>query len=529
MWYQFFLEQAHFAINLFAALVLFAAFWLYFDAWTGKRDTVGITRSLGFLFLSLSFLLYATHVETTIVASSFLNSGLNLVLLPIVRTAGYLLVIISLFLEPIQPKPKHTRAEALVVPPAVLALSGIGMTPFPILAAFTGWLYLRRSTVGLEYHLRPVAISFFLLSLAELLGIGVLFQKTVNIDLYNIVAPLGPLWIIEHIIILASFWVMRSWVFTYLFKRLETQLFMIFTIVIVVIYLATTVTFTALLAKNIQDEVLRELSTNVQVLQFGLASRQEETLSTAQVLAQNPQLITALEAKSRAGLGDLVQGYLLSKKQNTLVVVGDAGQVMARGEDRERVGDSLSEDPLVKRALLGESVSSVVTRQGVVAPELSVASATPVKSGAVIVGAVLAGTTIDSAFVDGLKRSTGLEGSLYADNQLSATTLTTADGSTRPVGIKEEHRDIKTKVLQKGEPFSGGVSFLGRPYFGAYLPIKDLDRNPVGMLFVGKPQFHVLQTAGKSIELTFIIASVLLVFSIVPAYLVAKYLTNQIG
>jgi len=60
------------------------------------------------------------------------------------------------------------------------------------------------------------------------------------------------------------------------------------------------------------------------------------------------------------------------------------------------------------------------------------------------------------------------------------------------------------------------------------LPLKDVDNNPVGMLFVGKPQVGVLQAAGRSIEMTFLVAVILLVLSIIPAYFISKYLTNQI-
>jgi len=48
------------------------------------------------------------------------------------------------------------------------------------------------------------------------------------------------------------------------------------------------------------------------------------------------------------------------------------------------------------------------------------------------------------------------------------------------------------------------------------------------MLFVGKEQTSVLQAASRSIELTFIVAVTLIVFSMIPAFLIAKYITYQV-
>ena len=50
---QFFGQNIHFAINLFAALVFFAVFWLYFDAWTNKHDVKVLAKWLGFLLVAI--------------------------------------------------------------------------------------------------------------------------------------------------------------------------------------------------------------------------------------------------------------------------------------------------------------------------------------------------------------------------------------------------------------------------------------------------------------------------------------------
>jgi hypothetical protein len=531
MWTQFILENLHFAVNLLAALVFFSIAWLYLDAWVGRKTFRELVRWIGFLLLSFSFLISATSIETTVLKDSIFGGGWNSLLLAATRIPGYLFIIYSLIIDHLQPKPKiEDKVGVGIVGLKVSGMSVILILSFfyPILALIIGFLYLRRATIGLERHLKKVAFGFFVLSISELFFIFSLFRNTVNVDLYQFVAPFGPAWIIGIVLTFIAVFMMRGWVFSYLLERLQSQLFMIFTATIVVIFLITTVSFTFLLLKNLQDETLSRLETDVKVLNFAIDSKKAESLSDSQVLAQNSEVISLVEAQSRPKLNDITQSYLLTKKQSFLIITSNTGQVLARGEDRERVGDSLSDDPLVKRALLGQSASSVITKDGVLAPQIYISSATPIMKDKTILGAVMTGTIIDNAFVDGVKNATGLEASLYADNTLSATTLLASDGKARAIGIKEENKDIKNNVLVKGKPFVGGLNILNVSYFAAYLPLKDIDSVPVGMLSAGKPQIGVLAAAGRSIELTFIVTVILLILSVFPALLIAKYLAKQL-
>ena len=84
-------------------------------------------------------------------------------------------------------------------------------------------------------------------------------------------------------------------------------------------------------------------------------------------------------------------------------------------------------------------------------------------------------------------------------------------------------------MLEKGENFVGAVSILNTPYFASFLSLKDVDETPVGMLFVGKPQIGVFQTAGRAIESTFLVTAILMMIAVFPAYFISKYITSQIS
>jgi len=533
---QFLIVNGHFTINLMAALVCFAVAWLYFDAWLGRHDKREGTKSLGFFLMTLSFVVHATAIEQTLLETSLIGAETTAYLTTFFRVAAYLVLIIGQLIDPLQPLPGYRegggfglvrkKASAFLI--LSIPFSQLVTFSYPLLAIITGFLYLRRATVGLEHHLKPIGWSMYILGISETISLAATFRQTNNIVIANIVAPFGLLWIFEHLTLIVAMFILGKWIWSYLIKRLETQLMMIFTTSTLVIFLLTTAFFTTASMRNLRGGTLSNLEINVNVLKFTIESKKAESLSDAQVIAQNSEVITAINNEDRKTLTDLTTKILLAKRQTFLVVVDSQGKILVRADDPEKGVGSLSDDSLVKRALRGEDASSIVTKDGAMAPEVSVRAATPVRNGDDLIGAVVIGSLIDNAFVDGLKDATGLDSSVYGDNLRSATTFIAPDGKSRWVGIKEETAEVKKKVLVDGEDFTGSVNILNVPYFTAYTPLKDVDGNPVGMLFVGTPQVSLLKAASETIELTFLVTAGLLIVSVFPAYFVSKFIIEQI-
>ena len=533
MWIQFFLENFHFAVNLFAALVFFAASWLYLDAWTARKTLKDGLKVLGLLLLSLSYLVHGAFLESTIVVEPLVGYGVHEYLMGSIRIVGYLLFVVGLLIDPILPVPKTEGVEGELSAKKTSMMVSFGTVSaffYPFLPAVAALLYLRRATIGLEHHLKKVAVGFFAISISELFSLTTLYQQNPNPDVYRLVAPFGPLWVASHVILLLGTFLIGRWVFWYLMSRLMTQLFMIFTASVVLIFLVTTVTFTGLLLSNMQQEAIRQVATDAKVLLFTVDSKKAELVSDVEAFAQNPEVSHAVGEKTIGVLPRVTEQFLVAKHQSLLVVTDDHGVVLARGEDRDKVGDSLSDDPVVKRAVLGSSATSVVATDGVVAPQLSVRAASPIRGsdGKTVVGAVVAGVAIDAAFTDGIRDATGLEAAIYGGNIISATTIHSADGATRLVGIHEEDPRVGETVLKQGSGLAIAREIANIPYFAAYEPLKDVDNTVIGMVFVGKPQIGVFQAAGHSIELTFFVTVVMIMLSVLPAYFIAKSIAYQL-
>jgi methyl-accepting chemotaxis protein len=103
-----------------------------------------------------------------------------------------------------------------------------------------------------------------------------------------------------------------------------------------------------------------------------------------------------------------------------------------------------------------------------------------------------------------------------------------ADGKTRSTGVKLKDTALTDKVLKQGETYEGNVSLQNRSLLTVFVPLKDVDGAVQGMLMASQPETAILRTAGRSIELTFLMTSLMLVISILPIYLVARSIVRQL-
>lgn len=529
---QFILINGHFTLNLLAALVFFAVAWLYFDAWLGRRDYREGTKSLGFILLSISFLIHATTIEQALLNTSLLGSDTLGYSTGFFRIIAYFVLIIGQIIDPIQPLPEYrfdkNNASSAAIFASTIPFSHLLPFSYPILAIITSLLYLRRATIGLEHHLKTISWSLALLAISDTIGLAAVFRETSDISIIKITEPFGIVWLVEHLFLVIAILYLGKWVWSYLVKRLETQMLMILTSTTLIIFLITTIFFTTTSIRNIQRNTLANLEVSANVLNYSLVSKMAESLSDAQLVAQNADIIKAILDKDNDTLSAKATEILLAKKQSILTITSETGEVLVRGDDPSKSSGSLSDDPLVKKALSGNNASSVVIKEGVTAPAVSVRGAVPIKNGDDILGTAMVGTVIDNAFVDGLKKATGLDASVYADNIRSATTFVAPDGKSRWIGVREETEEIKKTVLAEGNVYTGSVEILNVPFYAAYIPLRDQSDHPVGMLFVGEPQTVLLKSASESIELTFLVTAGLLVLSIFPSFMISRYIISQI-
>ena len=493
MWTIFALENLYFALHVFAGLTLFAVAWLYFDAWKALKTNREIWKIFAFIVLGTAFLFRGMDMRGILLIQS-----IDIYL----RVFGYLLLAIGLVIDPLQPKPKN-MAIALISLPPLFFLS-------PILSSLIAILYLRRASIGLERHIYPPAISFFFFSAYELIFSLNNFRQTTNLNIFNLLAPFSLVWIVDLTFLFLAVLFLGRWVFRYLLKQFQSQLFMVMMSLVLSIYLIVTVSFTGLLLNNLKTQILQELTSEAKVLEFAFEAKKEELLSTAK-LASNLLKSDPLQSN--------ILGPELVNNHDSFVVFDKDGVVTYRAEDNERKGDSISGDNLVKKVLEGKESSNIVVKDGVVAPTVMIVSGAPIVTDGKISGGVMVGELIDNSYLEGFSKLTGLKSAVYGGNILSA-------GGT--VGILESNTKVKEGVLIKGETIALENRWLNTAFLSVYSPLKDVDGNAVGMYFVGRPQKEVLSLASKTLESVFLGTILLLLLSMIPAKLIANSITKQI-
>ncbi len=559
--WQFIVQNLNFAVSLFMGLVAFAMFWLTYDAWTLQRQRKELLKLGGFMLLALGFILHATQQQAALAGSLSANVD---ALSTTIRLVAYVLLAAGQLLDPLQPRPIYEpdpepeHLSAPLVPPlpvveaptpttdqpeskpskptkvvvkrnlAIAWLPAAQLAALPLAALAVAGLYWRHATTGLERHLKPLAYGFALISVFEIL-VALSNFETANPLWYRLIEGGGAVPVIAILVLLAATLILGRWVWQYLTKRIQSQLFMILVAQTVAIFLVSTLSFTFLLLTRTQSQSLADLNTASRVLDYAIKSRQAETAAQADAVASRPLVAAAMAARDHKYLTTALTEYMAKHNLTSLLLTDASAAVLLRGEDPERWGDSRSSDTLIRRALVGEASTSVVVRDGVVAPSVTIVAAAPARDAAGnIVGVVLAGRAISDAFVDGIKHSTGLDSAVYGANVRAATTFVTASGTDRAIGVKETHPGVNQRVLKQGREFSGERSIQNRPYLVAYAPLKDANNVPVGMLSVARPLDALFATANRSVEITFLLVIGLLIVSVFPVYYIARYISRQL-
>ena len=399
------------------------------------------------------------------------------------------------------------------------------------LAVMVALTYFRKAGEGLEKQLKPAAAAFLLLAVSEIAGMAFFWSGSSSVYWSKLLAQFGPVWNLQHLFEFAGVAVLGVWVWGYIRFRVKVQVFVMTIAMSLVFFLTITVFFTFMLLKNLENDSLAHLETDVKVLEYAVDSLKDRTRAQAETVAQDSAVTQAFAKNDKKALTGLAAGYLGSQRATTLVIAGAKGEVVVRAEDTERTNDNVSSDPIVAAALAGQEAETIEYAPGITVPVITVKAAMPIrgvnKLAGKTVGVVMTGFAVDSTFVDGVKSVTGLDAAVFGRDKRVATTFLAPDGKSRYVGTIETNADVIDRVLGKGEVYIGAATVLNQPFYTAYAPLTAYDGTIAGMLFVGKLQTTLTEAAKRSIDLTFLGSAVLIMLSVVPAYFFARFLQEH--
>ncbi len=551
MWMYLAWENVHFAVYLLAALASLSGLWLYLDAWGLSFVPRKMMGLLGWGLLALSFFIGAANVELSQTLPLNIPRQVFTAMLPLVRTAGYLLLAASIWLQPIfkkpkvkglvpetlqdkpQPKPEEKPVFDMKPLTAVwpLGITGpwITMLGPAITALLVASAYFRRATRGLERHVWHAVPVFTLLAGYEVVWLARLWRDSVNPTWYKLGAAFGSAWMIEHVILTAaSIWLV-IWVVRYLLRRLKTQLILAFTSVSLAIFLITTVTFSGFALRYLQNSAVSRLQTDAQALSYLLEVKTDELADFTQLIAQDQRWVEAIKQGNEGELATFAQEYLTNQQASELAVLDSSGIVLASGDNPEEKGTSWSDDPLVKAAQERRSSAGIWKQSGPLADQLSIRSTAPIMIDDQVFAIIWAGNTLDNAFVDGIKRSTGLDAAVLAGTQLSASSVTVVGEDGRWIGTDLGDDDLRATITEhRTEPVNKITNILNQQFLGSYLPLEDVNKDIAGFLWVGTTYDTIVKAVGEAVQLTFVVSVILIALSLLPSYVIASFISRQV-
>lgn len=487
----FIFNNIHFAEQMFGALVFAMTAWLAFDAYSIRKDFLTASRGIGFLFLVISqmFAAFSLLSETY----SYVENILMII--------GLILVLWNLILE----KPvKRPDLNAVIVLPS-MATAVMYFKFWEVILLFTiAFLSYRQYKNEDKKTLLPFIFSFSVLAVSSLTSF---FYTSGRFD---------AAWIFGHLLEVVGLSLLTIWVWQYLKMRIREMLLMIFFSGALLVSIVVTLAFSMILVRQIELAVMNNLTTNVKLADYLILHLKEESLSKSRIFASTVDLRDSLMKNDFGKIEKMATSFVDQENLSLLNVADKNGDIIIRTGRTARKEDNVLAGRVGQMLEDGYSVATIDSDSG---DKFSIKALSPVLSpGGSVIGYVVAGFVLDNPFVDSLKKITGLDVSVYDNDNISASTIVGLDGRTRISGTNLSDLFIYENVLKSGKSLTLSHDIVSRPFVSSYLPLRNINNDVVGMISVSRSQREIFEIANTTNILTLIAVIIIMVILALPIF-----------
>jgi len=243
----------------------------------------------------------------------------------------------------------------------------------------------------------------------------------------------------------------------------------------------STILMGRLLNYTIQEEMTAMHSLIMKIQQ------QDETrlLHEIHLLTSLPDLVDAVQRLDADGIMQNAQMAWLRHEIDSITFTDSKGITIFRSHS-DLAGDDINGSAVIRLALRGYVSSGIFFDETAPVP-YTINCYAPIFKDGVVVGSLSLGSNIGTEeYVDNLYNLTGIHFSLYKDDITLMTSLKNRNGR-RNIGVKLENKNITDTVLLKGENVIVQRNIFGEPFMAMYWPIKDINKNIIGMWAVAMP------------------------------------------
>ncbi len=300
----------------------------------------------------------------------------------------------------------------------------------------------------------------------------------------------------------------------------------------IVALVAVVVSF--MVVDKLQIEAYKRLNNDLDVTMHTFNYFSDDALKTANMLAQNPDLIAKMRKGDTRTLAARCAHFHSVCRETIVSVYNSQGGVVYDGGDVATLKSPRRHPASLNLALAGESSKGVAVLPG---NALAVEATVPIVSGREILGAVRIGTKLDDAFVDQLKGITGLEVGIaesfdlgtVAENKISAhwlaQTLRDAEGKRIRTEVPIE---LISKTRELGIAIRRPVTIDKVSYLAAVAPLYGAYGEFVGALVIAEDVTPLHAAARDMVTAIAVVALVLMLLGALAIKWLALTITEPI-
>ena len=301
-----------------------------------------------------------------------------------------------------------------------------------------------------------------------------------------------------------------------------TQKILLFTSVLVVALVATSLVFTTVQANRLAEEnVTRGLGETRQVWETFQADRYNKLKLGIRVLGNDPFFKSLVETKDAATILDTLKERNEEIKADFFIVTDPSGMVVARTDRPAAQGEDLSKAPIVMKPLEGEE-SATVWRTS---DRLYHAVSVPMVTGGEIKGVLVAGYGINEALASQIRKLTHSEIAFVtvapgAPPQLSVSSLGPKEAALRAALGRPE--------LASGSADEFEIDLAGERHVGIEVPLKTATGETVGALMALRSKDAEMAAFRRFRDLLVMVSAAVMVLGLVVAYVGAARITGPV-
>jgi serine/threonine-protein kinase len=301
-----------------------------------------------------------------------------------------------------------------------------------------------------------------------------------------------------------------------------TQKILLFTSLLVVALVATSLVFTTVQANRLADEnVTRGLTETRQVWQTFQADRYNKLKLGIRVLGNDPAFKSMVELKDPATIIDTLKERNEEIKADFFIVTDPAGVVIARTDRPTAQAEDLSRAPIVMKPLEGEE-SATVWRSS---DRLYHAVSVPMVTGPELKGVLVAGYGINEALAGDIRKLTHSEIAYLslapgAPPQLSVSSLGPKEPALRAALGRPE--------LASGSAGPFEIDLAGDRHVGVEVPLETATGETVGAVMALRSMNAEMAGFRRFRTSLILVSAAVMAVGLLIAYLAASRITGPV-